>query len=338
MAFCRSCGAKLPDDAKFCTYCGDTVTVPVSSRQQKFGVITFSRLSANVAQMVKTSVIIDGVTYAELKQNEQITVQLPYGTHSLTLKAALNPAYNTTIVIDDYNNNVFYQFKIKMNGKPEPVGGYGKQAAISSPVKPVKAKKTGGWAIAILVLVVIFVLVRAIGSSDSDSSSPKSTSKPVSTKVPVTTETPSVQTYSIGDKVVFDDLEVTVTGYTFSRTPGNFKNFQAASRDDAYLVVYIDITNPTSERKKLSEESLIGAGYSTYNFTIIYDNDYKYLSSYADYTDFLLANDSIMPLGSLTGKVLSYKVPVLIQNTDKSIVLEMSYNSSKTGSVTWVLR
>ena len=341
MAFCVNCGAEIPNGSKFCPNCGSKVATIVEKDIPKEGTITFARLSSPVAKAVKTKVVVDGIPYGELRENERLSVNLPFGTHSVTLKASLNPAYVASIIVDEYHSNITYPFKIKMSGKPEPVS-VNVAATDSSPTfQPQKKKKGRGLGIAVAVLLILFAMVVAIGSSGSGdkTSSSSSSSKPVSTKMPESTPSPEPLVYSVGDTVEFDGLKVKVTGYTFSRYAGGFGNLNPADHDNVYLVVYVDVKNPTNETKKLSEDFIIGSGYSVYNFQVLYDNEYKYLSSYADYSDFLLANESIMPLGSLTGKVLNYKVPLEIQNSSKSLELTMSYNSSSNKEiVTWRLR
>lgn len=61
MAFCRNCGNKLPDNAKFCNKCGTSVlprTIPIKEKDGDF-VLDTSELGENFT-----------ITVTEIKENE----------------------------------------------------------------------------------------------------------------------------------------------------------------------------------------------------------------------------------------------------------------------------
>ncbi|MBP3891434.1 MAG: hypothetical protein J6D29_04600 [Solobacterium sp.] len=288
------------------------------------GTITFYRVNSVAGSAVKTKIIIDGLEYGALAVNQQLQVSLPYGSHQVQIKPTFNNPFNTTIIIDKNNKTINFPFRIGLSGIPEP--------AVAKKNKKAVAKEFG---IIVSLVVLMFVLISILVLGKNSSSDKTSETANETAREQIQSE---VDIYNLNDTIVFDDLEVTVTGYTFSNYAGNFYGLNPSDQDTVYLVVYVNVKNPTNEEKKLRNDTILGPGNSVYNFIVTYDKEYQYLSSYFEYSDFLLANESIMPLGTMTSKVLNFQVPKEIQNSDKSLILTMNYNSFESGEINWKLR
>lgn len=140
---------------------------------------------------------------------------------------------------------------------------------------------------------------------------------------------------SFGDSYSCDGLDFTVKSIVFSKYAGNLNNLNPAGSDYVYLVVYADVENTTSEKIELTSQFL-SSYTSDYSFKIVYDGSASYNQSYAEYADFLFANQEILPLATLTNKVLNYKVPVAVQSSEAPIVLRLTYKSNVCAE--WKLR
>ena len=122
MAFCTHCGKALPDGAAVCPACGREAKLNAKEDTRGQGKITFTRVSSIMSKAVKMHVIIDGKTVRKLKENESVTVVLPYGRHQLTLKMPLSPVYKSSFVIDEENRDIRCSFAIVgKTGRPQPV-------------------------------------------------------------------------------------------------------------------------------------------------------------------------------------------------------------------------
>lgn len=141
--------------------------------------------------------------------------------------------------------------------------------------------------------------------------------------------------YAFGDTCVIDGLEFTVNSFVFSSYAGNLHNFNPSGSDYRYCVVYLDAKNTTNNTKKLVEP-LLTSYTSDYSFTLVYDGGAEYHHSYGSYTDFLFANEEILPLASLSNKVISFKVPVEVASSDKSLTLVLKYKEEVKAR--WTLR
>ena len=139
-----------------------------------------------------------------------------------------------------------------------------------------------------------------------------------------------VEPVEIGAVQTIKDLEATVTGYEFSVYAGALDGLSKSEDGFKYCVVYLDVKN-------------IGSGAletDDYTFTLYYNKEYHYLSTWANYTQFLNAHDSIPALGTLDNVCLCFKVPTEVEeNTDLPLTVELKENRvSATESVMWVLR
>lgn len=154
--------------------------------------------------------------------------------------------------------------------------------------------------------------------------------------------------YSVGNTVDFDSLEVTVTGYTFSRYMGGVENLNPAGAAEINLVVNLNVRNQSGTEKEL-EGFPFDNRDSGYQFRVEYDRNNQILSSYlnpvhfvntgASYDDFLLATRFVRPGDALTGKVLNFVLPISARNSDNSILLRLCCETAGgEESMTWLLR
>ena len=135
--------------------------------------------------------------------------------------------------------------------------------------------------------------------------------------------------HSIGETENFHSLELTVNNFEFSQYAGAIKELSKADDEYIYLNVYVSAKN--TGNSNLSPKD--------YTYHIIYDGEYRYSSHFYLRSEFLGAYDSIIPLGTLTDKVLCFKVPKEIMNSDKSITLSLKLNKrSEKEEVIWTLR
>lgn len=140
---------------------------------------------------------------------------------------------------------------------------------------------------------------------------------------------PEPVNHSLGETENFHDLELTVNNYEFSQYAGAIEGLSKADDEYVYLNVYVSAKN--TGNSNLSPKD--------YTYHIIYDNEYRYSSHFYLRSEFLGAYDSIIPLGTLTDKVLCFKVPKEIMNSDKSLTFSLKINKrSEKEEVIWTLR
>lgn len=119
MPYCSNCGQEIVSGAKFCSNCGSAVSsesAPITVAQT--GSIVFQRMPSPAAKLMKTKVIINGIIEAELHEDEVYTARLPYGNHTVELKAAGNPSAIIHFSIDDKHPHTQFPFKLNAMGKP----------------------------------------------------------------------------------------------------------------------------------------------------------------------------------------------------------------------------
>ena len=198
-------------------------------------------------------------------------------------------------------------------------------------------KKKRKWWVWLVAFVFFAGCVRAINNSPkTETTAAKTTSKPTATEKPTATPTPTpIPILPLGDTYSCNGLDFTINRAVFSRYAGNLNNLNPTDADYVYLAVYVDATNTTSEKIELTSQFLLSY-MSDYSFTIVYDGEVEYNQSYAEYTDFLFANQEILPLATLTNKVLNYKVPVVVQNSTAPIILRLTYKSNACAE--WIIR
>lgn len=136
----------------------------------------------------------------------------------------------------------------------------------------------------------------------------------------------------IGDTITYDGLEVTVKKCVFSNNLANVNGGAAPGSNNQWCVVYMDVRNPTSNIIKLRT---FFAG--EYGFSLVYDNDYKYLATFKKYTDFFESHDEVKPLETISA-TSSFELPREVIDSDKEIVVYFSKNKVDAYRVGWLIR
>lgn len=202
------------------------------------------------------------------------------------------------------------------------------------------------WFIVLVVLVLLSRVGRNITkSNDTQEAQTVTTTKPNSNtsqnKTSKATEKPTPETtqvphYSVGDTVVFDDIEVTINSISFSPYMGGSKKLKKA--DDGFIncVITVDVKNLGTSRLDL-ESNWPKSG--KYVFTLIEDGENKYGQTVAKYTDFFMINESIPAKGTLKNKLLNFIVPIEMKDSNTPMEIHLTYNSIwKPGMAIWDLR
>ena len=121
----------------------------------------------------------------------------------------------------------------------------------------------------------------------------------------------------------------------FSQYAGNISGFNKAQDGLLYCVIYLDVKNTT-------DKSLEMVGFLhnlTYTFTLVYDNDAKYSTSWGTSSEFLFATESIPARATLKGKVISFSVPAEMKTDKLPLLLTLTRNDgTNKETVTWDLR
>ena len=318
MPFCQNCGAELPEGSNFCLKCGQAATNGNSRQEYNYnqGSITFIRKPCSVAKLMKTKVVVDGLEYGELKENEQLVVNLPYGVHSVTLKCAMNPALNVPVQIGS-TNTVFFPFKISMSGKParinEPVNTVNSNGVVTGG-KP-KKKKTG---LIIFTIIAVFIIIGIIASSGDSTSSSTSTTKVTSTPKPTATPEPSFTAYT----GTVGNWEITVNDfyYTENVSIGLLREYRA-EEGSKYCIINLTVKN-------LGNQSATFLPYIAYgNDTVakIIWQQYEYTRSELIWADDNLSSETLNPLVSTSGNI-AFELPNNVIESDTPPVLVIRAN------------
>ena len=161
MAYCAKCGKELPAGSSVCPNCAREAGAHSDTETFGVGRISFARLSSIAAKAVKTKIIVDDKTVGELAERQKLTVSLPYGTHSVRLKAPLAPSYKTSVVIDENNHDIRCAFVInKQSGRPEPVAvDVKEQKNGTTYLQPDKPDKKRSWIASVLLSLLLFALM-----------------------------------------------------------------------------------------------------------------------------------------------------------------------------------
>ncbi len=145
-----------------------------------------------------------------------------------------------------------------------------------------------------------------------------------------TPEDSATKTSEIGEAQTIANLQTTITGYEFSDYAGALDGLSKAEDGYRYCVVYLDVKNIGSSALELDD----------YNFCLYYNTDYSYLGTWAIYTQFLYAHDSIPALGEVSNVCICFKVPEEVEtNNDLPLTIELKENSILADEVAiWTLR
>ncbi len=139
----------------------------------------------------------------------------------------------------------------------------------------------------------------------------------------------------VSDTLTFDDLEITVNNYVFSKNLGNIKGLTKAGDGNVWCTVYLDVKNVSKTTK-----SLCSSFNTNYSFTLEYKDGYTYYSTHQDYSEFLYAHEDIAALETLRNVCVSFEVPLEVEkNTDEPLHIKVSKNSkSAKDYAEWKLR
>ena len=315
MAYCQKCGTLLDDGASFCTNCGSAVA---SNNGSSTGSITFIRKPCSVAKLVKTRVVVDGIQYGELKENEQLTVNLPYGVHTVNLKAAMNPEFTTQVQVAS-SNSVFFSFKLSMGGKPvrvdEPVNSVAAGTQNSG-----KKKGVGGKVILVILLfLAFFAMFRSIGRLASSSGS-NDASKTSSTQTTATSATPEpvFQTYT-GN---VSNWEVTVNDFYYTKSvDAGLLSAYTAEDGSKFCIINITVKNTGTK----AETFLPYVSWEGDPVAKIHWNQYEYIRSDLALSNDNLSSETLNPLVSTTGDI-AFKLPDEVIDSGVPPVLVITAN------------
>lgn len=137
-----------------------------------------------------------------------------------------------------------------------------------------------------------------------------------------TTQSPAQFNHVLNEEVEYDGLKIKVYDGHFE---SSFCGIEESSHSGQILyIVDVKITNTTNKTKDFQTGTLFPS--LVYTYTLIYDDDYSYNSSYKQYTNFLLAYSEIDPLQTIDAS-LCFIVPTALEtNTDKELKLEFKKN------------
>jgi len=307
--YCRNCGKEIANDNRFCPNCGS----PVAKVGNDEKTIPYVNLSSPSNTSNTTSQFND----AQKPQKKFSGLSIASFICSLTV--ILSPLGFILAIIDFVKNK-------------------GKKHLFS---------------ILALIISSIFLFSFFIGvfdglSGDSDEASTTSTTQQSSSQKPTVkattkpTSTPTLEPtpvprYSIGETVVFDDIEVTINSISFSERAGGLSSFSKADTGFINCVVDIDVKNLKTTSLDLENDWPHSGKYS---FKLIHDGENEYLNTFdSAYKEFFYSNSSIPAKGTLKNKKLNFLVPIDMKNDNLSIELQLSYNTIwRDGEVIWKLR
>lgn len=315
--YCANCGAKIPDDSKFCPNCGESVISreDYSSSTQRDGYITFHRVPSGIAVLVKTKVIVDGIFYDDLKENEEVRLKLPCGSHSIELKNAGSPSSYFQIDLSD-GSDIYYPFKIGMNGKAQYLGS--STSSASRIPKQKKGSKTLGIITLALVAVVLISMLRSTsGTNNNDTPKPEQQStEEVEESFPVKS------ILEPGEVAEYDGLEVCINSYSI----------QGKDANNSYLIANITVRNPGTDKIKLSN-----AFSNEYTEKLTFKEEYNYLCSWGYDAKYFQNNEDIKPLETISA-ILQFEIPNEVVNSNESLVLSFAKNKVGAEEILWKLR
>ena len=84
---CSECGKEISDKANTCPNCGN----PIEKRKVK---TTIERISAFFGSAIQGSVSIDNMVVGKIKNGQVIEIELPVGTHYVSVSSDVNTSGN----------------------------------------------------------------------------------------------------------------------------------------------------------------------------------------------------------------------------------------------------
>ena len=116
----------------------------------------------------------------------------------------------------------------------------------------------------------------------------------------------------------------------FARHNGNLKYLNMAEEGFIYCAVYLDVENVTDKEIPLSDDP------TRYQAALMVGDNKQFSHSYVDDTEFLFGNKNISPNTIMKRKLINFKIPAEVANTDEPLRLIMQ--NQKRGTVVWRLR
>ncbi len=103
---CLKCGMSNPDNAMYCTGCGNPLA-PNQVSGQETGSITIIRPKSFVGCLVAYDVYADNYYLGQVKNGETMQFPLYYGNHNIVIKHGLNSGSQMIVISNTQRNLVF---------------------------------------------------------------------------------------------------------------------------------------------------------------------------------------------------------------------------------------
>lgn len=306
--FCNNCGKELTETTAFCPHCGSSL----SDNSMKVGTITFFREKAGTAKLVPAKIKIDGQLRGELKQNSSCSALLPMGTHSVEIRASINPIAKYSITIDSSEPNPFFSFKIGISGTailtPQSRGNFINQT-----------KKTGtlSMIVSLLLTFIVLVCVFALFPDSSKDNPDKANTKDAE----VIYNSSSFETTS----GTVGPWEITVNDYSFSQSVSVGLLHEYRAEDNSkYCVINITVKN-------IGREPDVFLPWIPYGDTAsvkIMWNELEYIRSELAFVKDTLSEENLNPLVATTGTLI-FELPneVIESDTPPTIIFSTKKES-----------
>jgi hypothetical protein len=322
--YCSNCGKELADGSNFCPNCGgSTLTADaklgVNNIPQE-GTITFKRERSIFAKSLKTKITVDGNVYGEIRENDELRIQLPFGTHHVELKTALNPPIRFQAIIDGQNSNILYPFTVEMSDKEICNNKRSASQNGSDPTTNAGQKKKHMGCLSaicvvaiVMALFIVIVSVTSMDTSDTDDVTEVSNNSQseASEKLENTEPIFTVSTGTVGD------WEITVNDFYYSQSVSVGLLHEYRAEDNSQYCI-INVTVKNIGNKAATFLPYISLGDET--TAKIKWGDYEYIRSELVFSDDPLSNETLNPLVSATGN-LAFELPDELINSETAPVL-----------------
>lgn len=142
---------------------------------------------------------------------------------------------------------------------------------------------------------------------------------------------------SPGDTAAAGGLKFTVKRMEFSDYPGGMEGYGRKDSDYKYCIVFLDAYNPTPDTIRIRAEEIIDSTALCYfEAALLFDGEVSYAHSFGAHSDFFFENTDVLPKTILTDKIISFKVPAGIVDSDAPLVISIGVPGSETAY--WKLR
>lgn len=255
-------------------------------------------------------------------------------TNSYFTRSAIQAAHAVNVMLWNRNKlNRLIMAKRKAATEPKPTE--------NQETRRVSAFPSGAGTVAVLLLFFFVFFSFSNHEKSGVVFRPASNALPT-VHIPITTETQTpkeakpdkeLQTITglpLGCTSVLDDLKITVQNYMFARHNGNLKYLNMAEEGFIYCAVYLDVENVTDKEIPLSDDPM------RYQAALMVGDNKQFSHSYVEDTEFLFGNKSISPNTIMKRKIVNFKIPAEVANTDEPLRLIMQ--NQKRETVVWRLR